>query len=123
MISDLPINRGGLTEALLASKGSISTITRLLIRVGLIERISLPGQRRDYFRIKVRAWHQMIKDSLYQITAFRQITESGLDLIGDKAHFNRQWLEEMRDMYLFFERNSLCCWNAGSRNTGKASRE
>jgi DNA-binding transcriptional regulator GbsR (MarR family) len=107
----------------LASKRSISTITRLLIRVGLIERISLPGQRRDYFRIKAGAWHQMIKDSLYQITAFRQITESGLDLIGDKAHFNRQWLEEMRDMYLFFERNSLRCWNAGRRNTGKASRE
>ena len=95
---------GELTQALLASKGSISTMTRLLIRVGLIERLSLPGQRRDYFRIKDGAWSQTLKESLTQITAFRQLAEHGLELIKDKAHFNRQWLEEMRDMYAFFER-------------------
>ncbi|MEE8413309.1 MAG: MarR family transcriptional regulator [Dehalococcoidales bacterium] len=105
MISDPPHQTTGeLTEALQASKGSISTMTRYLIRIGIIERISLPGQRRDYFRIKVGAWHQMLKDSLAQITVFRQFTERGLELIEDKAHFNRQWLEEMRDMYAFFER-------------------
>ncbi len=105
MISDPPHQTTGeLTQALLASKGSISTMTRLLIRLGLIERISLPGQRRDYFRIKPGAWHQMLKDSLVQTTAFRQLIERGLGLIEDKAHFNRQWLEEMRDMYAFFER-------------------
>ena len=30
--------------------------------------------------------------------------ERGLELTEDKAHANRQWLEEMRDMYVFFER-------------------
>jgi len=93
-----------LTEALLASKGSISTMTRLLIRIGLIERISLPGQRRDYFRIKLGASHQLLKDSLDQTVAFRQLIEHGLELIEGKVHVNRQWLEEMRDMYAFFER-------------------
>ncbi len=105
MISDPPHQTTDeLTQTLLASKGSISTMTRLLIRIGIIERVSLPGQRRDYFRIKTGAWHQMLKDSLAQITAFRQFTERGLELIEDKADFNRQWLEEMRDMYTFFER-------------------
>ncbi|MFC2021643.1 GbsR/MarR family transcriptional regulator [Chloroflexota bacterium] len=105
MISDPPHQTADeLTQALLASKGSISTMTRLLIRIGLIERLSLPGQRRDYFRIKGGAWHQTLKESLIQITAFRQFAERGLELIKDKAHFNRQWLEEMRDMYAFFER-------------------
>ncbi len=105
MISNPPHQTTGeLAEALLASKGSISTMTRLLIRIGLIERLSLPGQRRDYFRIKGGAWHQTLKESLVQITAFRQFAERGLELIEDKAHFNRQWLEEMRHMYIFFER-------------------
>ena len=105
MISNPPHqSTGELTQALLASKGSISTMTRLLIQIGLIERLSLPGQRRDYFRIKAGAWHQMLTDSLVQIRAFRQLVEHGLELIEDKAHFNRQWLEEMRDMYAFFER-------------------
>ena len=92
-----------LAEALMASKGSISTMTRLLIRIGLIERISLPGQRRDYFRIKTGASYQLLKDTLDQTIAFRQLMERGLELTEGKAHFNRQWLEEMRDMYAFFE--------------------
>jgi len=95
---------GELAEALLASKGSISTTTRLLIRIGLIERLSLPGVRHDYFRLKSGAWHQLIKESLVQIIAMRQLAEHGLELLEGETHVNRQWLEEMRDMYIFFER-------------------
>ena len=94
---------GELEEALMASKGSISTMTRLLIRIGLIERISLPGIRHDFFRIKPGASYQLLKDSLDKTTAFRQLIERGLELIEGKTHVNRQWLEEMRDMYAFFE--------------------
>jgi DNA-binding transcriptional regulator GbsR (MarR family) len=105
LISDPPHqSTGELTDALLASKGSISTMTRLLARIGLIERLSLPGVRRDYFRLKPGAWDQMIKQSLVQTTAIRQLAEHGLELLEDKADFNRERLEEMRDMYAFFER-------------------
>ena len=104
-ISDSPHQTtADLAATLMASKGSISTMTRLLIRIGLIERLSLPGQRRDYFRIKPGASHQLLKDSLDQTTAFRQLMERGLELTEGKARLSRQWLEEMRDMYAFFER-------------------
>ncbi len=92
-----------LAEALMASTGSISTMTRFLIRLGLIERMSLPGQRRDYFHIKLGASHRMLKDSMTQTTAFRQLMERGLEITKGKASVNRQWLEEMRNMYAFFE--------------------
>lgn len=105
MISDPPHQTTAeLVEALMASKGSISTMTRLLIRIGLIERISLPGERHNHFRIKPGAWHQLFKDSVDQTAAFRQLIERGLELLKGKVHVNRQWLEEMRDMYAFFER-------------------
>ena len=105
LISDPPHqSTTELAEVLMASKGSISTMTRLLIRIGLIERISLPGHRHDYFRIKPGAPHQLLKDSLDQTTAFRQLMERGLELTEGETTFNRQWLEEMRDMYIFFER-------------------
>ena len=93
-----------LAEALMASKGSISTMTRLLIQIGLIERLSLPGVRHDYFRLRPGALHQLIKESLVQITALRQLAEHGLELVEGKAPPTRQWLEEMRDTYAFFER-------------------
>ena len=104
LISDPPHqSTGQLVEALMASKGSISSMTRLLIQIGLIERTSLPGVRHDYFRIKPGASHQLLKNSLDQTTAFRQLLERGLELLEGKAHTNRQSLGEMHDLYAFLE--------------------
>jgi DNA-binding transcriptional regulator GbsR (MarR family) len=93
-----------LAEALMASKGSISTVTRLLIQIGLIERISLPGVRHDYFRIRPGALQHQLKQGVEQVAMFRKLAERGLELMEGKAPLARQGLEEMRDMYAFFER-------------------
>lgn len=97
-------SHGELAEVLQASKGSISTMTRLLIQIGLIERISLPGERRDYFQIKSHAWSQMTKQRMAQITAFRQLAEKGLKLLQETPPRLKQRLEEMRDIHAFLER-------------------
>lgn len=104
LISDPPYQSPGeLAEVLQASKGSISTITRLLMQIGLIERMSLPGQRRDYFRIKPDAWSQLTRQRMAQITAFRQLAERGLQLMTGQEAERQQRLEEMRDMHAFCE--------------------
>ncbi len=90
-----------LAEALLASKGSISTMTRLLIRIGLIERFVIPGERHDHFRIKPGAWGHLMEQGVDQIKVARQLAERGLELTKGKNLLTRQWLEEMRDMYSF----------------------
>ncbi len=93
-----------LTEALMASKGSISTMTRLLIQLGLIERLSLPGVRHDYFRLRSDAWQHMIGRGLTgEIRMVRQLAEHGLELLGAKTLVTRKWLEEMLDVYTFLE--------------------
>ena len=104
-ISDPPYqSRGELAEALMASKGSISTMTRLLVQFNFIERFSLPGVRHDYFCIRPTGWHTLAKQRGDQIKTMRQLCEHALGLLGGKARGNREWLEEMRDMYAFFER-------------------
>ena len=93
-----------LTEALIASKGSISTITRLLIQLGLIERVSLPGVRQDFFRISPDAWRHMIKRGLVdEISMIHHLAERGLELLAYRTPLPRKWLEEMRDVYAFLE--------------------
>ena len=106
LISDPPHqSTAELAEALMASKGSISTVTRLLIRIGLIERISLPGVRHDYFHLRSDAWKHAIRHGLEdEIKMFRQLAEHGLELMADKTPLTRKWLEEMRDIYAFLER-------------------
>ncbi|MBD1999011.1 MarR family transcriptional regulator [Leptolyngbya sp. FACHB-541] len=95
---------GDLVEVLQASKGSISTMTRLLIQISLIERVSFPGQRRDYFQIKPHAWSQLSQQRMTQITAFRKLAERGLNLLADQPLPLQQRLQEMRDMHAFLER-------------------
>ncbi len=94
-----------LAEALMASRGSISSMTRLLIQMGTIERISLTGVRHGYFHLRPDAWQHMIKHGLEdEIKMFRQLAEHGLELLADKNPLTRKELEEMRDIYTFFER-------------------
>jgi DNA-binding transcriptional regulator GbsR (MarR family) len=78
-------------------------MTRLLLQISLIERISLPGQRRDYFRIKPHAWTELTRQRMTQITLFRQLAERGLEMLPGKPPQLRQRLEEMRDMHAFLE--------------------
>jgi hypothetical protein len=92
-----------LAEGLQASKGSISTMTRLLMQIGLIEKIGLPGQRRDYFRIKPDAWSRLTKQRLGQLAVFRQLAERGLVVMEGQPPALRRRLQEMRDLYAFFE--------------------
>ncbi len=92
-----------LQEALSASKGSISTSTQLLLQIGLIERFSLPAHRRDYYRIRPDVWSQIIQKRLFWLTTLRQLAERGLCLMNGEDALARQRLEEMRDVYTFFE--------------------
>ena len=94
-----------LAEALMASKGSISTSTRLLIRLNLIERLSLLGVRHDYFRLRPDAWQHLISHGLEdEIKMVRQLAEHGLKLLAGKNPVTLKWLGEMRDIYAFLER-------------------
>ncbi|NQT48575.1 MAG: MarR family transcriptional regulator [Chloroflexi bacterium] len=103
LICDPPYQSlGDLAEALTASKGSISTMTRLLVRVYLIERTSIPGMRRDSFRIRAGT-DEMVKQSIARFAAMHQLSERGLKLVEGKNPQIREHLERIRDMSSFLE--------------------
>jgi DNA-binding transcriptional regulator GbsR (MarR family) len=106
LISDPPHQSiDQIASALLASKGSISTSTRILVQNGLIERFSLPGVRHDYFRLRADAWSFITGRHLEEeIRTFRHLAERGLEVFTDKMSPTRKWLEEMQDVYSFIER-------------------
>ena len=93
-----------LAETLQASRGSISTATRYLIQLGFIERVSKPGERRDYFRNKPGAWVEMTRRSVEEARLYRELAERGLGLLESGDPEVRRGLEEMRDFYAFAER-------------------
>lgn len=105
LICDPPAQTAGeLGAALGASKGSISTMTRMLVSMGLIEHTSKRGDRRDYFHIPPHLWMDSVRREFAGMAMFRQLAENGLELLKDAPASQRDRLKIMRDLYGFFER-------------------
>lgn len=93
-----------LANLLQASRGSISQATRALVEWGLIRRGSKPGQRRDYFSLQSGAWGQVLRREVEWLAVFRQMAERGMSLVNSDAPEDRRNLEEMRDLFVYLER-------------------
>jgi hypothetical protein len=91
-----------LAEALQASKGSISTATRVLLRLGFVERVRFPGERFDRFRSQPEAWDEFFwrED---QFSGPRRIFRMGLELLGDEPSARRMRLQALDDLYAWWE--------------------
>ncbi len=111
-----------LAQVLQASKGSISTMTRLLIQADLVERVALPGMRRDHFRLRPGAWSHMIKQELFRACATRQLAERGLELLDSRDAALIDRLKEMRDLYAFLEKEYPALLDKWERERKKSSR-
>jgi DNA-binding transcriptional regulator GbsR (MarR family) len=111
-----------LVQVLGASKASISTMTRLLIQMGLVEQVGVPGQRRDHFRIKSGAWNELMREVLEEITIGRQLADRGLELLEGKSAELKQRLREAREMYAFFEEEYPALLERWGRERKKSGR-
>jgi DNA-binding transcriptional regulator GbsR (MarR family) len=87
-----------------ASRGSISSMARLLEHVGLVQRGTRPGDRREYFSIPPGGAHGLMERSAQQLRASREVADAGLALMADRPPESRQRLQDLRDLYAFFER-------------------
>jgi len=92
-----------LANIVAASKGSISTMTRLLIQSGVVERMGLPGKRDTYYRIKPGSWSELMRARISHVTRLRELADRGLTLLADREPKLRQRLQELRDFYAFLE--------------------
>ncbi len=106
LISDPPAQSiTDIGQKLKASKSSISIMARLLVEVGLIERVASPVPRRDYFRFKPGGWILYMRQWLQLMAELHQITEHGLELISKKSPDLRERLQEAHDLFSYMEQN------------------
>lgn len=91
-----------------ASKASISTMTRYLIQLGLIDRVGVPGERIDHFRLRAGAFARLTEARVRQTSDVLAILERGLELPVAQANRTvRRRLEEVRGFYEFFRSELL----------------
>ena len=111
-----------LIEHLQTSRGTISTMTRLLIQLGMVDRVGRSGDRRDFFRVKPDTWTRILRLRMEQIAEFHNVIDRGLAIVspGDAAAYNR--LKEMDEFHEFFERefaDLLDRWGELKKQTSK----
>jgi DNA-binding transcriptional regulator GbsR (MarR family) len=92
-----------LCEILQASKSSISTTTRLLTEMGLIERAASPVPRQVYFQFTPGGWVLFIRQRLKLWASLHQIAERGLELLRDQDPGLCERLQEAHDMFSLIE--------------------
>ena len=76
------------------SAGSVSTALTLLQNMGLVERVSLPGERRLYYRQDPECWQKLLEARVHQMEQGARLAEKGL-----LARPGDSRLLAMRDLY------------------------
>jgi DNA-binding transcriptional ArsR family regulator len=94
------VSAADLAEALNASPSSISAATRLLLGLGLLDRIRMPDERRDYFTIHHGAILNLVRYQLEALTPKRMAVRA-LELFGERD-IARPHLEELQAVYTWF---------------------
>ena len=95
MVSPNPMTSEEMSEALQVSRSSISTNLRTLQMTGLIEKVSIPGDRLDYYVFAEDAWLRIIEMRLEEVLSLKEAAEEGLDTLCE-SHPARKRIEEMR---------------------------
>ncbi|WP_167133173.1 GbsR/MarR family transcriptional regulator [Paramicrobacterium chengjingii] len=111
LISDPPEQSAAdLARVLEVSRSSISSAARLLTPSGLVESVRKRGERQEYLRIRPDGWSQMLASRYAKTTAFRQITERGLDLLSTSPPVQRERLKSVTELYRFLEAELPAMW-------------
>ncbi|WP_107658085.1 GbsR/MarR family transcriptional regulator [Nocardia suismassiliense] len=100
LISDPPEQTfGQIADALQASKGSISSALKTLVTMRWVDKMSKPGDRKDYYAIRPGILPELTRQQSGMYTDLTTMTSRGLALFddpdGDKA-------ARVRDMHEFF---------------------
>ncbi|MFI9404479.1 GbsR/MarR family transcriptional regulator [Nocardia sp. NPDC052316] len=100
LVSDPPEQTfGQIADALQASKGSISSALKTLVTMRWVDKISKPGDRKDYYAIRPGILPELTRQQSGMYTDLTTMTSRGLALFddpdGDKA-------ARVRDMHEFF---------------------
>lgn len=95
-----------LSSALGVSRASVSNDARRLAQMGLLERRSRPGDRRDYYSISPDAFRQSIEARIENLRRFHGLIDEGRGLAGhdpEVQHRLEVWDDAHRMLLRAFE--------------------
>ncbi|MEV1001175.1 transcriptional regulator [Nonomuraea sp. NPDC050202] len=105
MVCDPPEQSAGqISQAIGASRASLTSNLRLLSSMGFLTSRTRPGERTVYYRMAEDAWVVVVRKQIAGLTSFLDITREGLDLVGPgddragrirQAHTTFEWMAKV----------------------------
>jgi DNA-binding transcriptional regulator GbsR (MarR family) len=102
LVTDKPLSLDEMAERLQISKASLSTNARLAVQVGMAQRVSRPGDRKDYYEMTPASFESMVAHRVQAIDVFIHLADDGLAAIETDNATARTRLEKMKEFYQFF---------------------
>lgn len=96
------LSTGELVDELDVSKASVSNATQFLVGTELVERYRVRGSREAHYRILKGVWGTILAKKFAAVGYIRQTVEEAMSL--DPGEEAQERLEEMHDVYAFFEK-------------------
>lgn len=121
-----PFSLTELAEGLTVSRASISTNTRLLEELGVIERTAMPGDRQDYFRLSRQPYARMLRGVVRRMRRAREVVESTQGALPQAMNGAQERLNELDSFYeALIESfvNVIEAWDAKRQPSASQKRE
>ena len=92
-----------IADTLGVSKAAVSTAARSLLQAGVVERVSEPGTRGDFYRALPGPMETVL--GVNHALTLKSLVDRGLDLVADKdqTHSNYVLLHEISEYLAFLE--------------------
>ncbi len=113
MVTDRPLSLDDMAGSLGVSRASVSTNIRMIKAIGFVEQVSIPNDRRDYYRVSSDPWGASLRANIVGMDAIADIARRGLLVIRQQDGLARERVEELLefgDFYMQEERGVLERW-------------
>lgn len=120
-----PFGFNELAERLSVSRASISTNTRLLEDLGVIERTATPGDRQDYFRLSRQPYARMLRGVVRRMGRAREVVDHTQEALPEEMTETHDRLQELDAFYEALMEsflNVIDTWEAERQSSARQKR-
>ena len=101
LINEGPYTLDELAEELQISKTSASTNARLLEQYGVIEHVTKPGERKDFYRLADNHWERMFDIVKKRMQRFHDVLDETIAALPPNEEYGRRRLKEAKRFHEF----------------------
>jgi DNA-binding transcriptional regulator GbsR (MarR family) len=106
LVESGPFSFGDIANRLEVSRGSISTNTRLLENLGIIERVSKFGERGDFFQLAQDPYSKLLQGVMQRMTKALSTVKEARSTLPESWSVSQKRLGDLETFYAEYVKNT-----------------